>query len=62
MRYHIRHLARQTGYSPSHISRVLRGKSGASLICLQKLSHASNVPFGVLIKNILRGDGETCNG
>jgi transcriptional regulator with XRE-family HTH domain len=47
-------LARATGYTPQHVSRVLRGKVGASFVAANRIANAAGVTLDELYAYIER--------
>lgn len=48
-------LARQTGYSVGHMSRVLRGERSPSVRCLKALARVTGFTTDQLIANVSHG-------
>ena len=55
MDYQIRWLAKQTGYTPGHISRIVSGKRKPSVGCLQKLSGVTGLSMDSVMRAIRLG-------
>jgi len=57
----ISRLASSAGYTKSHISRVLKGESNASLACMEKLAEIMGESIDDLYHNIKKGTYASTN-
>jgi transcriptional regulator with XRE-family HTH domain len=61
----IREIARKTGYTPGHISRIARGEKEPSLRCLQAIAEALGVSMEEALRSLrvdVQGDDRVSSG